>query len=65
MKMELEVWIEDLRNELESPETTPVNEVLKLHQGSLKALRNVLEMPRIIADNIMVDLEKERSKEDE
>lgn len=47
---EINIWIEEIRNNLESTEL-PIENVPEL-RGSAKALRNVIGMLPIMADNL-------------
>ena len=55
---EIESWLEEIRNNLESDEV-PLEAVPEL-RGSAKALRNVLCMLSVLADNLEADIEEER-----
>jgi hypothetical protein len=55
---ELDVWLEDSRNILESDEKAPDIETVKLVQGRVRAIREVKQMPYVIIENIKQDNEK-------
>ncbi|RKY23419.1 MAG: hypothetical protein DRP62_05925 [Planctomycetota bacterium] len=56
---EINIWIEEIRNNLEADEIS-LEEVPAL-RGAIKALRNVLNMPLILAEQLK-DEEKDDGK---
>ena len=55
---ELTTWLEDSRNILESPDKAPDLETVKMVQGRIRAIREMMQMPFVIMDNIKIDSER-------
>ncbi len=65
MKGELEKWLEDIRTMLEDVEGSLDFGGLKRLQGSADAVRNMMNLPENVMDNIEEDNKREREdKED-
>ena len=64
LEYELDKWLEDIRNMLESQIDVPDVLVLRKLQGNAETIRNVLRLPFAVMENIKMDSEKERSAED-
>ena len=64
LEYELNKWLEDIRNILENVEAVPDILALRKLQGNAEAIRNMLKLPFAVMENIKIDFEKERSKED-
>jgi len=60
MKGEIELWIEQIRNSLETPESSEDDESDDSLRGSAKALRRVLAMPEVIRGTILEDRDDSR-----
>jgi len=66
---ELNVWIEDLRSLLEDPEMDTQIKDVHQAQGSLRAVRNMLNLPTVLMEakeeeEIQLAREKEKENED-
>ena len=61
MSYELNLWLEGIRDALESKDKTPDLVTLKELQGGADILRRVLLMPSIIRDNIIDDNERKEN----
>ena len=61
MRAELDVWLTEIRDVLENPNTPDV--VTHSLRGSAEAIRNVLVLPETLADNISADKKAEEDKE--
>jgi hypothetical protein len=61
MTYELNLWLEGIRDALESKDKTPDLITLKELQGGADIIRRVLLMPSIIRDNIIDDNERKEN----
>ena len=61
MSEELNVWINDLHQQMENPELSA--ELWRRLQGNIEAIRNVLNMPLILAENLKAQEEEENDRE--
>jgi hypothetical protein len=64
MTYELNIWLEGIRDALESKEKTPDLETLKELQGGADIIRRVLLMPSVLRDNIIEDNERKETNND-
>lgn len=64
LQYELNIWIEDIRRELESPDRTPDIYLIRQLQGNLETVRKVLQMPQEVINNIKEDRERKETKHD-
>lgn len=61
---ELRLWLDDIRNLLESPDGTPFIDDVRRLQGSAEAIRNVLKLPENLIHNKEIELEEEKNGRD-
>jgi len=52
MKVQIEAWMEDIRDNLEDPENIYLERSLRRLGGNAEALRNVLQLPELTLRNL-------------
>jgi hypothetical protein len=65
IEKEVEIWIEQLRGILEDPKLDTDLKDIHQAQGSIRSLRNVLDLPEILVENKRIDQEETEDGESE
>jgi hypothetical protein len=61
---EFNMWIDDIRKELEAPDRTPDIYLVRQLQGNIEFARKALQMPYEIINNIKEDLDRKEKAHD-